>query len=921
MSRIVDTRTYLDINSLLCFIYNEGRFAHDGAGFLGKLEGLYYPRGTKKTVVYSAGLWMAAQVNGEIRAAVAGYDSEYMPGNMVNGQPVPDNADFKVYKLYRGDSDVTNPDYANWPVDQGAPVNDEGTPRIYGDQSCWSVFNDADPSGHNVDAGSTGPLEVEVRYSAFAYGRSGPLAHIIFMKWQIFNKGSNILEDMYFAPWCDHDIGYSLDDLVGCDSALSLAYAYNDENDDIYGDAPPAVGFLLLQGPLVSGNPDDTAKFMGYDVPGWKNQDLASCIAYYNGIDPHDSLETYNYIKGLKLDGTPNVNPVSGEPTQFMYTGDPVTGSGWNDATPNDKRFMMGTGPVDLMPGDSQEIVIAVIVAQGSDNLSSITELRNCSQTARQIYENDFYIETVPDSMIIYGRGLDGAVDLTWNSAMQRQHLDYMSVYGEFYVFEGYNVYQGETESGPWHLIQVFDMNSMESQAAFENIAGPYVIDCNDDPYNPECDSILRPWNFQLIYNRFFDPIDGDFNWIISQHGTETGIANHVMYTEDHIIGGPLINGQTYYYAITPYMINIEDVRPEDSVWSGVNFLGYRMDDFEGEFEPIAVAPQASPGMAADTAEHTEGDSHGMVIVEYLDSALLVPGLYTVDFNLDTTWNLYRNDMLLLANQTNLDGGYDYPVVEGIMVRAIAPEQGIAPSANDSSGGIIEIANADSMLHPPDNVFWSFNSTDDWYVSSDQDGTSDEARARFNWMGLMETESWEIIFTETGSEYYDWLTDEKWPGRAPFEVWHYPAGAVYPDKREYFFIIDDDDSYGWSWGDRIYIAEDEYPPEPLPHNAGNAGYDWPEDFHLGRIVFNDFSGSGNHPEFGTIVRFNSTLPLTPDDVFVFRIGSVSCGDINADQEVNISDAVGLINYVFLNGPEPHPYEIGDVNCDGEISLV
>jgi hypothetical protein len=40
-----------------------------------------------------------------------------------------------------------------------------------------------------------------------------------------------------------------------------------------------------------------------------------------------------------------------------------------------------------------------------------------------------------------------------------------------------------------------------------------------------------------------------------------------------------------------------------------------------------------------------------------------------------------------------------------------------------------------------------------------------------------------------------------------------------------------------------------------------------------------------------------------------------CGDANADSDVNVSDAVSIINYVFVGGDPPDPSAAGDVNCD------
>jgi len=45
-----------------------------------------------------------------------------------------------------------------------------------------------------------------------------------------------------------------------------------------------------------------------------------------------------------------------------------------------------------------------------------------------------------------------------------------------------------------------------------------------------------------------------------------------------------------------------------------------------------------------------------------------------------------------------------------------------------------------------------------------------------------------------------------------------------------------------------------------------------------------------------------------------------CGDANRDFDVSISDAVYIINYVFVGGDAPDPIESGDANCDGSVNV-
>jgi hypothetical protein len=88
---------------------------------------------------------------------------------------------------------------------------------------------------------------------------------------------------------------------------------------------------------------------------------------------------------------------------------------------------------------------------------------------------------------------------------------------------------------------------------------------------------------------------------------------------------------------------------------------------------------------------------------------------------------------------------------------------------------------------------------------------------------------------------------------------------VYDDTRIFFSVIDDDQSGDWSWGDRIYPWEVEY-YDPAPVTPP---YVFPDDFRIGRIVFNDVSHTMPHPSAWTAIRFITAKVFTPEDVFTF----------------------------------------------------
>lgn len=183
--KTIDNTTYINANNILMFVTNHGNFGRDLSGVFGTDYGTYYPYISNddilnglhgNSVLYAAGLWMGGKVNGETRLAIAEYSDEYVPGPMVNGQSQSDRPEFRVYKLYSDSlDDNPNNDYLNWPVDQGAPVDEFGQPQMMGDQMLWSAFNDANQRQHDNDAGNTAPLGIEVQQTVWASDGDGEI--------------------------------------------------------------------------------------------------------------------------------------------------------------------------------------------------------------------------------------------------------------------------------------------------------------------------------------------------------------------------------------------------------------------------------------------------------------------------------------------------------------------------------------------------------------------------------------------------------------------------------------------------------------------------------------------------------------------------------------------------------------------------
>ncbi len=633
---IIDNSERIDINNLSMVVTNTGSFAYDKAT---GAAGLEFPKGTGKTCVFAAGLWLGGQVGGATRIAVAEYSDEYGPGAMVGGvtdDPAENKPEYKVYKLDRvyastTERDAALADYQAGAMIHGAPavsVQPDGSLNVLGDQMTWAVYNDADPAHHDNRAGSTSPLGVEVQQTTFAFNRTGALGNTIFIKYRIINKGSNTIDNMFVSQWSDPDLGGFTDDLVGCDVSRSLGFVYNATNNDaIYLSTPPSVGYDFFQGPKVGGAP----------LP------MSSFNKYINGTDPDNYTKTYNYMRGLAADGSVLINPVTGQPTTFFVSGDPVTGSGWLDTNPDDRRLMLSAGPFTMVPGDTQEVVAAIIVAQSTDRLASVALLKFYDDIAQSAFDQNFNLANPPNSPHVVATPLDGAIQFTWDASAESYNQPP-------YNFEGYVVYQGASIAGPFVRVATFDL-----------VDGIQTVTDND-----------------------FDAGSGTVQPRVIVVGKDSGLQYALRVTDDKVRGGPLHNATKYYYKITAYSVGV----------------GQTPQVLESSPTVIQVIPQ-TPAAGTDLATaqvvsgptntHTVAGPPGsdLVQVTVLDPLSVLDATYRIGYKPNASgqlmWYMTRTvgavTDTVLNNQTDYAGDNSYQTADGLLVKVVGLPLGSADGA------------------------------------------------------------------------------------------------------------------------------------------------------------------------------------------------------------------------------------------------
>ena len=686
-----------------------------------------FPRSTG-AVIFQDGLIWGGFVKDddpqELRVGGQTYAIGTVPGRIISKGEAEDPGDqsVRIYRIRRdyqtadlrldaseslgtGLSSVTDGDVDNlraqyerdrreWPWEKGAPYYDndgDGSydpdvdePGVAGaDQVAWFVVNDLDAGATQALYGSN-PIGLEVQMLFWAYARTDALGDVIFKKYTVIYKGTSAtpdtarIEDMYFAQWSDPDLGDYGDDFAGADVDLSLGYVYNstdhDHAYDRFGLAPPAVGYDFLQGPVVpvylkdgDGNtlldeqgepvPDETSEaIFNFGLrPGFRNLPMTSFVYFAAGSaisdptlgDYEGTQEWYNLLRGFQpqpdIDNpVPYTNPLTGEATLFTLDGDPTTAQGWNDGVPlpsGDRRIVLNTGPFEMALGDTQEVVVALLGGISTDRLRSVSKLKFSDQFVQDAYNSFFEVPSPPVGPDVRVTELEERVLLDWgwnDEAIAQTEGDD----GSGFLFEGYNLYQLPSAEAP--LDQGKRLATYDLGNGVASILGIALDD--------ESGVILE---------------------VPLQVGSDFGVRRRAWMTHDALRGGPLVNGQEYYFAVTAYNRNTAE--------------GAAVTTLESSPTTLICVPRKPPlgtryGTEADDSIPVDhlGGSEGSVLVKVVDPTRTTGDSYKVEFgDIEGTvvWNLVNTTSgeAVLEDQTDQAGMSNYVPDDGFEIMVSGP--------------------------------------------------------------------------------------------------------------------------------------------------------------------------------------------------------------------------------------------------------
>lgn len=614
-------------------------------------------------------------------------------------------------------------DWTDWPVARGAPyIERNGTagyqappsgwtvdeliekkydepglagsdPNSPADQVLFTIYNDLDATQATGFQGSN-PIGIEVQKTIWGYKRSDALGDIYFGKYRLINKGGAevsagvkgtfTIDSMYVCQWSDPDMGTFADDVLGCDSLLSMGYVYNANAVDgiyaSYGYPPPAAGYDFLQGPAVPSVAGDSAVVNLKYVKGKKNLGMSS-FAYFSAGSPYSdppggaanydagSGRWWKMLRGFAPLGdfkTADAPYASGTfaASNYPLSGDPVARTGFLDGkgtsssfAPGDRRLLVTTGPFSMAALDTQEIVIGLVCGMGSDRLSSVSVMKFNDRFAQNTYNGLFAVAAAPAIPTVGISELDGKIILDWGSniAAVKKTEETISNPGQ-YTFEGYNLYQLPSKSSTLaeaKRIQTWDVIN-------ENV---------------------------VILDEKFDQRSGQILSIPVQFGTNSGVERNFLVNRDWYRDiNKINNGQEYFFAVTAYSVAATPgFLPKSLESSPLVLIAKSKIPFGKVFanaygDTLKWAKQAEAG-----ASSTDGS-----VVPIVVSPGDANGKdYKVNFYLETAkgadsgstkWKLTNvtDNKVVLTGQTNQIDDPNYKMAEGgVFLKVLGPPPGL----------------------------------------------------------------------------------------------------------------------------------------------------------------------------------------------------------------------------------------------------
>ncbi|MCX7930285.1 MAG: hypothetical protein N2663_06160 [Chlorobi bacterium] len=412
--------------------------------------GGFWPRGSTNEYAFGGGVWFGAikYVGGEPRKmCVIGYNpnsgiSWMTPGSIDDGD-LGDRSQEAILKnrVYMSTDFVrvtgaprNSADGPNWPIWDVNPndtmvnvaivknrsryvgyyVNDTASrnytrypkgPAFISQEDIVCVYKDTDLRAYEIgedQARALGyPLRIQVEQTMYTWG-FGEYGHFIFMRFNIINRSQDTLYQCWMAPAMDFDLaafpnyaGGAANDRVSYyfqDTTLNLAYQWSNTDRGERGKGFGYIGMSFLESPAV-----DDQFFIRKDRGYYPLPEQLGLRTFRNWIiqnDPNTDVQRYDFMAAGVREG---------------------------DTGPGDKRFLMATGPFNMLPGDTARVVVGVILAppikeEADGTEEDLVNLVRRTRFAQRVYDNGFAAPQPPEAPKVSWEPLNHAIIVKWDT-------------------------------------------------------------------------------------------------------------------------------------------------------------------------------------------------------------------------------------------------------------------------------------------------------------------------------------------------------------------------------------------------------------------------------------------------------------------------------------------------------------------------
>jgi hypothetical protein len=486
--------------------------------------------------------------------------------------------------------------------------------------------------------------------------------------------------------------------------------------------------------------------------------------------------------------------------------------------------FLFASGPFTLKAGQTERFSLAL--AYGA----TLSDLRTNVLTVQQIYDANYQFAVPPPMPTLTAEAGDGFVRLSWDDVAERG-IDPVSNENDF---EGYRIYRST------------DPDFLDPQVISTG-SGSGTLSGNGRP--------IAQFDLQDEKAGFSQrTVDGVAYWL----GDETGITH--TWTDTTVT-----NGQEYYYAVTAYDFGYEPGPDSLAFYPSENAITVSRTPRGGLILPknaVRVRPNPKvPGFVradATVATHTVGEGTGTVVVDVVNSTEVPDGhVFKVIFANSSADSIRATSYALVDSTTGdtlFESGRDFAGA------------GTGPVA----AGLLPIVAGDSLVRLADAGFLP--------------GSPTNVRLKVSYQPVADPNlyrpgyphDFEIRFSDqirdTG------LAQFPNPARpARFEVFALEPGG----ERKLDFVFRDNgtppDGYLSRLDERIDIVT------YLPSAPGTPLPTWRVELDTTGVG----AGPIRPPGLGDTFVQRLTLPITPNDVFVFTTSGEQAGGAVAGSVPNV----------------------------------